>query len=175
MPPGYKPNVNADNVNLPFGIDPEDATLALSMLGTGLDVAEMLSTIPAPQIAAFLAWIDAGVTGAACYTAGECYINQPHPDLPTMIVINQDVAVNALDAILVGAIPDTPIETVADASLTVTKRQVVDTVTSYASFIYDNFDATGFIPNHVSFGVGYDQVTNDLGFYIIVYQAELGK
>ncbi len=106
MPEGMPANVNADNIHLPYGWDPQEVSRYLGMLGAGLDLTEMILTFTAPQVAFGVGIADAFVAGGACYTAGECYYNQPHPDLPRMLVINQDLALNALDAILVGMVPN---------------------------------------------------------------------
>ena len=88
-----------------------------------------------------------------------------------MTVINQDVALNALETMLVATVPDTPINALSHPGFQVTQRQVVDAGTSYALMIYDLFDIPGeFIPNSVSFGVSFQNEDEFLGFYILVYR-----
>lgn len=162
MPQGVDPAVNANNRIAQTldeaGIDPELVEYLLNGLSVGLDLAEMISIFGPPGLAQGIGFVDAGVTILNCALIGECYYDQPHPDLPKMIVANQDVMVAVFDAL------------VNHYGFSNTNR--ADFVTSAFSLVHDFVDFSYGVPNAVSIGVevtpqGGGQV--DVGLYILFY------
>ena len=93
---------------------------------------------------------DVGFTYSACVLVGDCYIGQPHPDLPEMLVIGQDVIVTSSDVVLplLGLGGGGP----AGQALT-------DAITTMFSGAYDANRIWNDAPTHMAIGV-----TGDINF-----------
>jgi RHS repeat-associated protein len=87
----------------------QTAATFYSRLGVTADFVELVSS-PFGWIPSAAALVDVGVTGFASFFSGETYFGRPHPSLPPMLVLGQDVIVSSADAAtaaLAGAIlPD---------------------------------------------------------------------
>lgn len=132
-------------------------------IGVLLDVVEAAGPFypysGVPEIAAF---VDLGVAGAGSIFAGETYIGQPHPNLPTMAVFGQDVIVASAEtavgtigkwALTAGGVASgNPAVAIGGAVGGV----VVDTATSASQAVYDAGRFFEKIPTIVSAGLYLD-------------------
>ena len=119
-----------------------DTRLAIGGAGVLADEAEFLMIfIPlngGPLGEFIVAGADVVTTIASCEANGECYFGQPHPDLPPMLVINQDVLVNAAD-------------------FAVSWTVVLDMITTSFSIGYDSMNlGADAVPNMLSIGLTLD-------------------
>jgi hypothetical protein len=125
--------------------DLQDNTAAVGVLA---DIGELiLIALPYDGTVAgefLVALFDVGATFANCISVGECYVGQPHPDLPSMLVVNQSVLVNTVDLM---------------ASWTV----ILDAVSATGSLAHDIGILKGAIQNYVSVGI-----TTELGLSSVI-------
>jgi hypothetical protein len=159
MPVGYPSNPGANP-------DDESEGQLLTLLGQNADLIELGSDfLINPLVPVVAGFADLGITGFACIKFHQCYYGQPHPDLPNMLVINQDVIVTTGDAFapvgaaLIGALPTGGLGAVQASIGT-------DIVTSGGSYLYDIGRLTGNIPNIVSVGTDFSTMET----YILIYQ-----
>jgi hypothetical protein len=117
-----------------FAFETRFASGALGVLADEIEFLLLLFPFDLSGGEFVVAGADAALTGASCIANGECYFGKPHPDLPEMLVVNQDVLVNAGD-------------------FAVSWTVVLDIITTSVSFIYDTIDIGGGVPNMVSIGV----------------------
>jgi hypothetical protein len=142
----------------------------LSRIGFGADVAELISMIPqVPGIPDAVAVFDIAVTTGASYYSGETYLyQQPHPTLPPMTVIGQDVIFTSADAVgaalakVVLPILGTGIGSsvsipggVMGVAAGYVGGQAVDVVATVASVVYDGARLAG-MPTYFSYGILWD-------------------
>lgn len=168
LPNGVLATANKGNVEeffAEYGLDQEQVSLGLSTTSAALDVVELLFLAAPPGAAQFVGFVDLAVTGLACAASGECYWGQPHPDLPEMIAINQDIVISAIDAVVPINVPEG-------------SQMAVDFITTFANLAYDAFDVTGeIVPNYISVGLTVSQAPPLFGsipdfeveLYILVY------
>jgi hypothetical protein len=135
------------------------ASTILSYVGIWLDLAELMAILI--PIEGFTGDVglsvgDLLVTVGSCYYGGQCYLSgQPHPSLPEMAVVNQDVLVTAADlgipigiGLTVGGLTGNPATGAAS-------ELVVDVGTTLFSFaLYDPNRLSGDWRNHISVGIG---------------------
>ncbi|MFC1976540.1 RHS repeat domain-containing protein, partial [Chloroflexota bacterium] len=152
FPPGtshvIQANVNKTRSNL------------LSWIGFGADWLELIAIAPQiPSLPDVVALGDVGVTTAASYYSGETYLyQQPHPSLPPMTVIGQDVIVTSADAggalLAKSILPALGFEAggVGGGMLGYVGGQAVDVVATIASVVYDGSRLRG-IPTYFSYAV----------------------
>jgi hypothetical protein len=134
--------------------------------GITLDMAELIAILVQLDSVVFdygLSGADVIVTFFSCVNMGECYYGQPHPDLPEMLVVNQDVLLTTSDLViplaagLIAAVPTGGVGFIPGS-------QIVDAYTTTASMIYDTTRWTGDTPNYISFGVD-----SSLNLNLIIY------
>ena len=127
--------------------------MGLSIAAFFFDIGEMVG-IFIPEIGGedIAALGDVAVTYAATLLSGQSYfLEQPNPDVPIMISVNQDVLVTAgdagvaLGAKVVGGIVAGPAGYAAGLG--------TDVVTTGASLVYDYNRVFGSLPNYVTVGV----------------------
>ncbi len=146
MPEGYPPNPGANEYDDNWG-------RIWAIVGLAIEGGELGSYfLGNPAIPIVLGIMDAGATAVSCNYFHECYIGSPHPDLPEMLVMNQDFLLTSTEAVLpiaagfVGGAATGGAGAIPAAAGT-------DIVTSLVSFGYDIGRLTGQIPNGVSVGV----------------------
>ncbi|MCA9965908.1 MAG: RHS repeat-associated core domain-containing protein [Anaerolineales bacterium] len=160
MPVGSQQSyVSENSIQYQFG-------RGLAQLGIGLDMLElMLTGSPDPGAGGALGFVDAGVTYASGLLTGDNYGLYQHPDLPQMVAVNQDLLVNAGEAIIGGTAPylfaalgaASTVET-GPAGMAIgggtgfMLGKMTDAVTSTASALYDGGRYNGSIYNHLMIG-----------------------
>jgi hypothetical protein len=148
MPPGTPSN------NKP----PNEYAEPIGIAGGVLDILETITAGLSPflplsyPLSIWLASIDVGVTAFSCWLAGECYIDSPGYDLPSMGVVNSDMIV-----------------TVADLVIGTGTTPIGDVITSLVSIPWDFGRATGEINNYVSMDVSLYTPENQRNTFGVIY------
>lgn len=130
-------------------------------VGIALDVMEMILTaVPEHSPAAWAGILDAGITLGGAWMTGEAYFFESIPGLPPMISVNQDIAVNALEAAIGGLAPYAlgvlgagSTGTLAGLGGGYTSGKIVDALTSGASALYDAARFQGYWRNKFMLGI----------------------
>lgn len=138
-------------------------------MGYYLDVIELLGILDITDLSigeTLLGIGDWGVTLAGCIGVGDCYYDQPHPDLPNMVVIGQDVLVTSVDV----GLPIIMLGTTGPVGQIAT-----DGITTSFSLMYDGFRIWGGTPTHINIGIGaeiyyFPTIHIEPINYIMIYQ-----
>jgi hypothetical protein len=146
MPPGYSPS--------PAGAIDEERASNYAYLGAVMDEAELVLIASPMEMNLGEDTVAAGdviVTYAHCYFAGECYYSQPHPDLPPLFTVNQDIIATGGDLIapfLPGAVGGV----IAGGPGFAFAKELTDAATTGLSLRYDLGRISG-SKNYLSAGV----------------------
>jgi RHS repeat-associated protein len=146
MPPGSTSYAPRSNFAQRLGIN-------LGIAGFLFDVGELVG-IFIPQIGGedAAAFSDVAVTYASSAFSGQSYVfEQPHPDVPRMLSVNQDVLVTAGDAI--GALAAKGVFGILTGGGGIVAGKGVDVVTTGASAVYDYNRVFGSTPNYITAGI----------------------
>jgi RHS repeat-associated protein/uncharacterized repeat protein (TIGR01451 family) len=148
------------------------ATIA-SAAGIVMDVVETgLALLPqdAGPVGEYVAsFIDVGVTATGCFLNGLCFVGRPAPNLPPMLVVNQDLLLTTGEflAPLGGAAVGFGVSGGNPGGAYVGSVGT-DIVTSVLSVGYDIGRMTDSIPNVVSVGITFDDNTNHFQTYVFI-------
>jgi len=106
--------------------------------GVGGIAADALEVPIPPGLDEVIAMGDVGLSVIGSISQGETYYGKPHPDLPPMLVLGQDVNVAAGD-LIVGSVADAVGGVLGQPTVggSVVASEVVDWVTSFYSAGYD--------------------------------------
>ena len=145
--------------DLDFEYKNKTVARSFTSIGVLLDVVETGGALyPYSGIPEISAFIDVGIAGLGSFFDGETYIAQPHPDLPRMAVVGQDVLV---------ASAETAVGTIGKWALTAGSAAsgnpfvavggalggiALDTTTSASQAVYDASRLYGVFPTVVSVG-----------------------
>jgi hypothetical protein len=157
MPPGYTPQPWLRGLN-PSGW--ETVATCLSAGGALIDLAEAATAILAiPAVPELLSIVDIGAALGSTLSAGETFIGKPHPDLPSMGVLGQDVLFTVGEAAFIAALEQVFVTTgyelgsIPGALTGYVVVKEIDGVTSFVSFAYDTSRVFKLTPNRVSIGL----------------------
>jgi hypothetical protein len=159
MPPGSNPNMPRPEWAQRLG-------MAMGIAGFLMDVGEMIGIfVPGFEEDVTALW-DVGVTYASSLLSGQSYLFEtPHPDVPSMISVNQDVLVTAGDAFI--ALGGKTAGAVAGGPIGYGVGLGTDFVTTGASLVYDYNRVWGTTPNYVTAGVSVSPETFGKGVIVI--------
>jgi RHS repeat-associated protein len=134
----------------------------LGLLGWGMEAVEIV--LP-PGLAQVPAAIDLILTTDASAYQGEFYYGQPHPDLPPMIVVSQDVFVTFMD-LGIGSLGDVAgyLLGAPTGGVSVGGSEALDDVTSGSCLVYDLGRLTQEVATEGALGIYRDQ-----GVYHLVF------
>lgn len=142
----------------------ETISASMQSLGAAIDLAEILF-IWHPGVSRVAGVVDLIPAALSCYFGGECYMGQPHEDLPEMLVLNQDVLITLIDGLMIPG-PSGKISMPYNGTKYVINEY--DYLATTVSMVSDFMDIPGLVPNKISLGFNYSE-ENGVGIYFLYY------